>query len=96
MDWAAEQALSSQPERHSPCIGVCKLDEGTGLCIGCARTVDEIAQWPSLDAGARLAIWEQLPERHSKQARRARLMPLTPAEILKWAARLCLACREPE
>ena len=86
MDWAAKQALISQSERHSPCIGVCKLDEDTGLCIGCARTVDEIAQWSSLDASDRFAIWEQLPERHSKQAKRARLMPLTPQEILTWAA----------
>jgi len=86
MDWAAEQALISQAERHSPCIGVCKLDEDTGFCIGCARTAGEIAQWLSLDASARFAIWEQLPERHRKLAKRARLLPLTPAEILKWAA----------
>ena len=61
MDWPAKQILISQAERHSPCIGVCKLDEDTGLCIGCARTADEIAQWLSLDASARFAIWEQLP-----------------------------------
>jgi predicted Fe-S protein YdhL (DUF1289 family) len=30
----------------SPCIGVCRLDEATGLCIGCARTLGEIARWP--------------------------------------------------
>jgi predicted Fe-S protein YdhL (DUF1289 family) len=86
MDWGAKQALSPETERHSPCIGVCKLDEKTGLCIGCARSGYEIAQWPSLDANARLAIWGLLPGRHSQQAKRARLMPLTADEILKWAA----------
>jgi predicted Fe-S protein YdhL (DUF1289 family) len=86
MDWTGKQASLSQEERHSPCIGVCKLDEETGLCIGCARSADEIAQWPSLNAGARLEIWNLLNERHSWQAKRARLLPLTPAEILRWAA----------
>jgi predicted Fe-S protein YdhL (DUF1289 family) len=86
MDWAAKQVILPQAERHSPCIGVCKLDEKTGLCLGCARSADEIAQWPSLDAGGRLAIWEQLPERHSQQAKSMRLLPLMPAEILEWAA----------
>lgn len=31
----------------SPCINVCKLEEG--LCIGCYRTIDEIALWGSVD-----------------------------------------------
>jgi predicted Fe-S protein YdhL (DUF1289 family) len=25
----------------SPCIGICKFDEKTDLCIGCLRTKDE-------------------------------------------------------
>jgi len=29
----------------SPCIGVCKLDEITGLCNGCRRNLDEIKGW---------------------------------------------------
>lgn len=32
----------------SPCISVCALNDD-GLCIGCWRTVDEIAAWSSLD-----------------------------------------------
>ncbi|WP_171562301.1 MULTISPECIES: DUF1289 domain-containing protein [unclassified Roseobacter] len=27
----------------SPCVSVCIIDEGRGLCTGCGRTVDEIA-----------------------------------------------------
>jgi predicted Fe-S protein YdhL (DUF1289 family) len=27
----------------SPCINVCKLDHG--ICIGCNRTIEEIANW---------------------------------------------------
>jgi predicted Fe-S protein YdhL (DUF1289 family) len=57
--------------RHSPCIGVCKLDEQSGFCLGCARTGDEIAAWASLDEFGRNAIWQKLPERLTALATRS-------------------------
>ena len=30
---------------ESPCINVCKLDEASGLCAGCHRSIDEIRAW---------------------------------------------------
>ncbi|MGH8801473.1 MAG: DUF1289 domain-containing protein [Casimicrobiaceae bacterium] len=33
----------------SPCIGVCRIDPQTGWCVGCVRSLDEIAAWGSLD-----------------------------------------------
>ncbi len=47
----------------SPCISVCVLDEPTGFCKGCWRTVDEIAQWPRLMRSQRLEILARLAER---------------------------------
>jgi uncharacterized protein len=44
----------------SPCIAVCRLDPTTGLCIGCGRSIDEIAQWPDLDETARQRILDRL------------------------------------
>lgn len=29
----------------SPCINVCQMDQASGLCRGCYRTLDEIAAW---------------------------------------------------
>lgn len=29
----------------SPCIDVCRMDKASGLCEGCLRTLDEIAEW---------------------------------------------------
>ncbi|HEX2582201.1 MAG TPA: DUF1289 domain-containing protein [Dongiaceae bacterium] len=29
----------------SPCISVCRIDGETGLCEGCARTIEEIRHW---------------------------------------------------
>ena len=33
----------------SPCINVCSLDKKIGLCLGCYRTLEEIALWAELD-----------------------------------------------
>lgn len=32
----------------SPCVSVCALNDD-GICIGCWRSVDEIAEWSELD-----------------------------------------------
>ncbi|NKW80546.1 DUF1289 domain-containing protein [Ochrobactrum pecoris] len=49
---------------ESPCILVCTIDTETGFCLGCARTLDEIARWSSMSADERLAIWALLADRH--------------------------------
>jgi predicted Fe-S protein YdhL (DUF1289 family) len=53
----------SDARTDSPCIDVCRIDTATGLCEGCLRTIDEIAVWASLDASARRAILDRLPQR---------------------------------
>jgi len=35
----------------------------SGLCAGCARTLEEIASWAFLSASGRLSIMGQLPAR---------------------------------
>jgi predicted Fe-S protein YdhL (DUF1289 family) len=37
------------PVVASPCINVCQMDEASGYCQGCWRTLDEIALWSQLD-----------------------------------------------
>jgi predicted Fe-S protein YdhL (DUF1289 family) len=44
----------------SPCIGVCRLDQHGQVCVGCGRTIAEIAAWPSLSAEERRAIVARL------------------------------------
>ena len=47
----------------SPCIGICRIDERSGLCLGCARTGDEIAMWGEMPQDGRQSVWVELPER---------------------------------
>jgi len=79
--------------RHSPCVGICKLDDATGFCIGCARTRDEIAGWMSMDEAQRDAIWLQLPNRLDQLAVRVRLLPWSRDEIIGWAMQTITARR---
>ncbi len=48
---------------ESPCINICQIDRATRLCIGCARTIDEIAAWGGMTPEARLRVMADLPSR---------------------------------
>jgi predicted Fe-S protein YdhL (DUF1289 family) len=50
----------------SPCIGLCRIDDATALCLGCARTRDEIALWREVSPESRRKIWAGLPARREK------------------------------
>jgi predicted Fe-S protein YdhL (DUF1289 family) len=43
----------------SPCIDICRLD-ALGLCVGCRRTLSEIAEWPSASEPRRREILRAL------------------------------------
>lgn len=50
----------------SPCISVCRINDATGLCEGCLRTLSEIAAWGSLDDQARRVVWLRIGERRAQ------------------------------
>lgn len=47
----------------TPCLKVCLVSDRTSQCIGCGRTIEEIAAWSRLTEPERLAIMAQLPAR---------------------------------
>ncbi len=51
---------------QSPCTRVCTVDSGTGLCIGCGRTLDEIARWSQMTDDERRRIMSSLSHRHGR------------------------------
>ncbi len=46
--------------KSSPCTGVCKIDKD--VCIGCHRTLSEIAEWRSLPLDHRIRRTRELLE----------------------------------
>jgi predicted Fe-S protein YdhL (DUF1289 family) len=47
----------------SPCTKVCTIDSASRLCLGCGRSLEEIARWGSMSEAERLEIMRALPER---------------------------------
>ena len=60
--------MTGKPIR-TPCIQVCIVDGESGLCLGCYRTLGEVARWGRLSEAQRAALMEELP------ARRGRISP---------------------
>jgi predicted Fe-S protein YdhL (DUF1289 family) len=46
----------------SPCVDICRLD-AQGLCIGCRRTIGEIAEWSRAGDARRREILIELKRR---------------------------------
>ncbi|WP_125255731.1 DUF1289 domain-containing protein [Brevundimonas fluminis] len=64
--------MKSCPERDgppkaiaTPCVQVCAVDGASGLCLGCKRTLPEIARWSRYSDAERAAIMAELPRRET-------------------------------
>ncbi|MEM1044889.1 MAG: DUF1289 domain-containing protein [Pseudomonadota bacterium] len=55
------------PNTESPCIQVCVIDPSSGLCRGCARTIEEIGAWASMNSGERRRVMDMLAGRRAQQ-----------------------------
>lgn len=47
----------------SPCIKTCRIDQATSLCLGCYRTLDEIASWGRMSDTERNRVMADLERR---------------------------------
>jgi predicted Fe-S protein YdhL (DUF1289 family) len=53
-----------EPPVPSPCVSVCVLDAaGTNVCIGCGRTLDEVAAWSQMTNAQRRDVVARAPAR---------------------------------
>ena len=50
-------------QASSPCIDICRMDEATGWCEGCLRTIDEIISWSQLSELERRHVMATLSPR---------------------------------
>jgi predicted Fe-S protein YdhL (DUF1289 family) len=44
----------------SPCTSVCELSYDRNICLGCLRTLDEIARWGAMTNTQRRAVLERI------------------------------------
>ena len=49
----------------SPCISICLMDEATGWCEGCLRTIHEIDAWGSLNDAGKQTVLSLIEERRN-------------------------------
>ena len=47
----------------TPCIKVCQMDPRRGICLGCKRSLDEIARWGAMTDEDRDRVMAELPKR---------------------------------
>jgi predicted Fe-S protein YdhL (DUF1289 family) len=58
-----------RPPIATPCVKVCLIDGESGLCLGCRRTLPEVASWGRFSDAERAEIMASL------DARRGRIRP---------------------
>ena len=79
---------TAPPTITSPCIAVCKMDDASGYCIGCWRTIDEIIDWQMLTQAQKADVLDQLPERISLRPPAWRERLRTALEDNPWIAQV--------
>ncbi|MCY3986302.1 MAG: DUF1289 domain-containing protein [Candidatus Dadabacteria bacterium] len=52
---------------NSPCNGICIMDEDTELCVGCLRTIEEIANWEEYSDEQRAEVLRKIVGREAEQ-----------------------------
>lgn len=50
----------------TPCVKVCVVDGESGLCLGCYRTLAEVAGWARFSDDERAALMSDLPARKGR------------------------------
>lgn len=58
--------MPAPPPVSTPCVKVCVVDGASGFCLGCFRTLGEIAEWARFSEERRREIMAALPERRSR------------------------------
>jgi len=63
----SDSEIGSPPQPiATPCVKVCMVDGESGLCLGCYRTLPEIAGWARFSEAERAALMAGLPGRRSR------------------------------
>jgi predicted Fe-S protein YdhL (DUF1289 family) len=55
--------MTLMEEVPSPCVSVCRMNPQSGLCEGCLRSIEEIAQWGNAGNELKRAILVRILQR---------------------------------
>jgi len=50
---------------ESPCVKICTLDARSAACLGCGRTIEDIARWSTMGAAERARVMAELRARRA-------------------------------
>jgi uncharacterized protein len=53
---------------ETPCVRTCVVHPTLNICVGCGRSLDEIARWIEMSAQERVGVMALLPQRLSALA----------------------------
>ena len=53
----------SAADISTPCVKICVVDPVSALCVGCGRSIAEIAAWRDMSEAERVAVMSGLDER---------------------------------
>ena len=73
-EWGLTNVVASDRARGrkrlvSPCAGVCILHTETKFCLGCYRTINEIAQWQDMSVDDQHRVMAELAQRRAADRR---------------------------
>lgn len=54
--------MPGAPYPESPCIGLCQMNGDRSHCVGCGRTLNEIATWSRMSVDDKRAVLRRIGE----------------------------------
>lgn len=66
---------------QSPCINVCRMQDH--LCLGCYRTLDEIAQWSQMSDADKRHVLSKVASRSAGEAGNTAVLSLAKEAVQK-------------
>ncbi|MEI6383331.1 MAG: DUF1289 domain-containing protein [Betaproteobacteria bacterium] len=51
----------------SPCMSVCSMHPQTGWCLGCYRSLAEIAEWANMSPHQQRDVWNNIHQRMASE-----------------------------
>lgn len=64
------EEIWARDEVQSPCIKICVIHPEERLCVGCLRSIEEIAAWSRMSVSERKAVLDDLPARQPRLTKR--------------------------